>query len=262
MQHVISADGTKIAYERTGNGPPLILVHGAASDHTRWTTLVEHISDRFTLYNLDRRGRGESGDADNYAMAREFEDIVALAHSIPGPVDVYGHSSGALYSLEAARMIQNLRRLMLYEPVFPEDEAFTPSAVIDELQRLVDANRREDAVVLFMRDVAKFPEHEIERYKSLPTWAARVAAAHTFPRELRGAEEYRFQPDRFSSLNVPTLLLVGTESPAMFKRSIELLKSTLPNNRVHELDGQGHAADALAPELVAEALIGFLGSES
>jgi pimeloyl-ACP methyl ester carboxylesterase len=258
MELVVSTDGTNIAYERTGSGPPLILVHGAASDHTRWATLVEHTKESFTLYIMDRRGRGASGDADDYAMAREFEDIVALAHSITGPVSIYGHSSGALYSLEAARLIQNIHRLVLYEPVYSENEQFTPLALIDELQRLVDADRREDAVVLFMRDVAKFPEHEIERYRSLPSWSARVAAAHTFPRELRDVEAYRFQPERFRSLNVPTLLLVGTESPTMFKRSIDLLQSTLPESRVHELDGQGHAADVLAPEQVATALKEFL----
>ena len=258
MESVISADGTPIAYERTGSGPPLILVHGAASDHTRWATLVEQIKDHFTLYIMDRRGRGESGDAEKYAMAREGEDIVALAHSIDGPVNIYGHSSGAIYSLEAAPKIENLRRLVLYEPVFSEDEVFTPAATIDELQRLVDAGKREDAVVLFLRDVAKFPEQEIERYQSLPSWSARVAAAHTFPRELRDIEDYRFPTERFADLSVPTLLLVGTESPDMFRRSIELLHSTLPNSHVHELAGQGHAADAIAPEMVASALTQFL----
>ncbi len=258
MQYVESRDGTRIAFEQIGDGPPLVLVHGAASDHTRWAPLIEHIEDHFTLHVMDRRGRGNSGDGPDYELRREVEDIIAVAAAIDGPVHLYGHSSGALYSLEAAPEINNLQRLVLYEPAMPEGGEFIPAPIIDQLQTLVDEERSEEALILFMRDVAKFPEHEIEKYQSLPSWPARVAAAPTFPREGRTINSYRFDPDRFRDFAVPTLLLQGNLSPQMFADATRRINATLLDSRVVLLPEQGHAADSLAPELVASTLCDFL----
>src|SRR5688572_24310787 len=111
-----SGDGTTIACEKIGSGPPLVLVHGTAADHTRWAPVLPALSGRFTIYACDRRGRGASGDGASYAMEREFEDVAAVVDGIGGPVDLLGHSYGALCSLEAAVLARNLRRLALYEP--------------------------------------------------------------------------------------------------------------------------------------------------
>ena len=258
MEFISSSDHTSIACQRSGTGPPLILVHGAGGDHSRWSTLTEHIRDDFTVYAMDRRGRGQSGDADAYSMEREFDDIAAVASSIEGPVNLYGHSSGALYALEAARKIPNLHRLVLYEPPRPGDGQLAPQSVVDELQRLIEQGKPEETLILFMRKVARFPEDEIAAYQTLPNWPARVAAAHTLPRELDDIHGYDVDPARFSDLEVPTLLLLGESSAPMFQTATKTLDAVLPDSRVCSIPGQGHAADVMAPELVALALREFL----
>jgi pimeloyl-ACP methyl ester carboxylesterase len=258
MEFITSSDHTSIACQRSGKGPPLILVHGAGGDHSRWSALTEHIRDDFTVYAMDRRGRSDSGDADTYSMEREFDDIAAVASSIEGPVNLYGHSSGALYALEAARKIPKLQRLVLYEPPRPGGGQLAPQSVVDELQSLIEQGKPEDALILFMREVARFPEDEIATYRTLPTWPARVAAAHTLPRELDDIHSYQAALERFSDLHVPTLLLLGESTAPIFQHATQMLDATLPDSRVHSLAGQGHAADVMAPELVASALREFL----
>src|SRR5687768_6369257 len=116
---VISTDGTPIAYRRSGEGPALVLVHGTAADHTRWQSILPALEERFTVYAIDRRGRGGSGDAPTYAIEHEFEDVAAMVDAISGPVSLLGHSYGALCALEAALRTDNVRRLVLYEPPIP-----------------------------------------------------------------------------------------------------------------------------------------------
>src|SRR4051794_19341835 len=113
---VLSSDRTPIAFEQVGIGSPLVLVHGTGADHTRWSAVLPRLSQHFTVFSLDRRGHGASGDAEDYTIQREYEDIAALAKAIGGPVDVLGHSFGAACVLGAAPSIPNLRRLILYEP--------------------------------------------------------------------------------------------------------------------------------------------------
>lgn len=261
MEYVTSADGVQIAYQRSGTGPPLILVHGGLSDHSRWDPLTEHIRDHFTVYAVDRRGRGGSGDAEEYSFEHEVDDVVAVANSIDGPVNLYGHSGGGTYALEAAPRINCLRRLVLYESYAPSGAGYLPSAVIDKIENLLDEGKREEALITALRDIVQMPPQEIEQYRSSPSWPGRVAAAHTFVRELRTGHEYRLVPARFNDLQVPTLLLVGGDSPVEFKASIETVNDALPNSRVHELPGQRHGADITAPEMVASALIEFLREE-
>ena len=119
METITSTDGTMIAYQRSGTGPPLVLVHGTTADHTRWTPVLPAFEQHFTVYGLDRRGRGGSGDAGQYAIEREFEDTVAVVNSIEEPIFLLGHSYGALCSLEAASRTAHLRKLILYEPPIP-----------------------------------------------------------------------------------------------------------------------------------------------
>ena len=116
MEFLIAPDGTRIAYLRTGDGPPLVLVHGTADDHTLWSSLLPTLAERFTVYAVDRRGRGDSGDADGYAVEREFEDVAAVIDSIGEPVNLLGHSYGACLALEAALLTGNIHKSILYDP--------------------------------------------------------------------------------------------------------------------------------------------------
>ena len=116
MDHLVSKDGTNIAYERRGEGPPLVLVHGTGIDHTYWDPVAPELERLFTVYNVDRRGRGRSGDTAPYAIQREFEDVAALVEGIPQKAFLLGHSYGALCSLEAALLTTHIRKLILNEP--------------------------------------------------------------------------------------------------------------------------------------------------
>src|SRR5256885_1465111 len=104
MKHVTSHDGTPIAYERFGDGPPIVLVSGALCDRqtpSSGVPLAQRL-EGFTTYAYDRRGRGDSGDTQPYAKEREFEDLHAVIEAAGGHAGVYGMSSGAILALEAA----------------------------------------------------------------------------------------------------------------------------------------------------------------
>jgi pimeloyl-ACP methyl ester carboxylesterase len=116
MLTVVSRDGTEIAAWRSGSGPPLVLVHGGTTDHTNWDGVVSELGRHFTVYAMDRRGRGGSGDAPTYAVEREFEDVATIVDRLGGPVHLMGHSYGALCALEATRLTSNIAKLVLYEP--------------------------------------------------------------------------------------------------------------------------------------------------
>lgn len=259
LEMVTSADGTEITYERTGSGPPLVLVHGTTADHTRWEPIRPVLEDHFTVYAMDRRGRGQSGDADEYALGREVEDVVAVVESIDEPVILFGHSFGALCSLEAALRTDNLRRLILYEPPLPvSDHDPDTENVLDEMTALVDNGENEQALVQFFREIAQVPEAELDALRSAPNWPARVDAAHTAIREERARKGYDFDAARFGRLTTPTLLLAGSESASFLTDATDVLNDTLPNSRIAVLDGQAHAAMNTAPELVIDEVLAFI----
>ena len=258
METIISTDGTLIAYQRSGTGPPLVLVHGSTADHTRWAPVLPAFEQRFTVYAVDRRGRGGSGDAEPYEIEREFEDIVALVNSIAQPVFLLGHSYGALCSLEAARRTDHMRKLVLYEPPIPTGIEIYPSEVVTKIQALLDEGDREGAVITFMQDIVRVPPHEMEILRSAPSWSARIAAAHTILREMRGSNEYVFEPARFTGLTTPTLLLLGGDSPTFFKAGLEAVHAALPDSQVVVMPGQQHTAMNTTPELFIREILQFL----
>jgi pimeloyl-ACP methyl ester carboxylesterase len=255
-----SHDGTRIAWFSSGDGPPLVLVHGVLGDHSRWDALRPHLEPHHTVHAMDRRGRGASGDADAYDIEREFEDIAAVVDAIAateGPVDVYGHSGGASYALSAATLTPNLRRLVLYEPAL-DPAALLPDGLLEHVDELLVAGDPDAVVEMFCRQVLHMDDEAIAAYRAQPSWPARVAAAHTLPRELRSPGTRMFDADRAASVTVPVLLLQGSETPEGFKAALTEIAATFPDARVVELDGQGHTADILAPELVAAELLDFL----
>jgi pimeloyl-ACP methyl ester carboxylesterase len=256
---VTSKDGTTIAYWRSGEGPPLVLVHGTTADHSRWTPVMTAFERRFTVCAIDRRGRGGSGDPDDYAIGREFEDVAAVVDSLGEPAFLLGHSYGALCALEAALLSRNVRKLVLYEP--PMDvsgEGINPPGIVDRLEAMLEAGERDGVVATMMREVAGAPPEVVEYMRSFPAWQARVAAAHTIPRELRAPEAYRFDPERFRDLEVPTLLLIGGDSPATFEEAERAVAQALPSSRMLVLPGQGHVAMDTAPDLFTSEVLRFL----
>ncbi|MBI4199853.1 MAG: alpha/beta hydrolase [Chloroflexi bacterium] len=258
METVRSKDNTPIAYERSGKGPALVLVHGTTADHTRWAPLLPELGRHFTVYAVDRRGRGQSGDSDSYSLEREFEDVAAVVDAAGRQVNLLGHSYGALCAMEAALRTSHLRKLVLYEPSFPAEgvEMYPPGAG-EKLQALLDRGDRELLLTTYIRDIVHMPEQEIGVLRSEPAWQARLAAAHTLVREMADAD-YVFDSKRFRRLTAPTLLLLGEKSPPFLKRPTERLASVLPNSRVVVMPGQGHAAMSTAPELFLREVVTFL----
>ena len=258
METIASKDGTRIAYSRSGSGPPLVLVHGTTADHTRWARVLPELEQHFTVYGVDRRGRGGSGDAADYAIEREFEDVAAVVDAIGEPVFLLGHSYGAICSLEASVLTDKVRRLILYEPPIPSDGPVYPPGVPERVQARVDAGDPEGALEVFFREVVRMPDREFEVYRTLPAWKVRITLAPTVPRELTIERTYRFQPERFAEFSTPTLLLLGGDSPPMFRRAIDLVAAAVPTSRIAVMPGQQHVAMDTAPELFLKELIGFL----
>ena len=252
-----SNDGTRIAYERSGAGPVLVLVHGTTADRTRWQTVLPALEQTFTVYAVDRRGRGQSGDSADYSLEREYEDIAAVADSIREQVNLLGHSYGALISLEAALRVTNLNRLVCYEPAIPAGTTLYPPGARAKIQALLDSGDREGVLLAFYRDVVEIPEHQIAVMQKEPAWAARVATAHTVPREFAD-EDYLFEPSRFKNLDVPTMLLQGENSPQHLKAATEAVHAALPNSRIVVMPGQQHVAMSTAPELFVRLVTEFL----
>lgn len=258
MESIRSKDGTRITFARSGAGPPLVLVHGTLSAYSRWTPILPVLEERFTVYAVDRRGRGASGDADTYALEREFEDIAAVVDATGEAAHLLGHSHGGLCALEAALLTPHVRSLIVYEPASPELPA--PADILARLQVLLDAGDRAGAVTTFLEEIVRMPAHELALFQASPVFPARVAAAHTIPRELRAVTAYRFQPERFRNLHVPVLLLLGGDSPAFFKDAVEAWHTALPNSQIVVLPGQQHIAMDTAPELFVHEITRFLST--
>lgn len=254
---VTSKDGTTIAAGKSGQGPPLVLVHGATADRTRWLSVLSYLEPHATCYALDRRGRGLSGDGPRYALEREAEDVAAVCDAIEGPVDLLGHSYGGLCAVEAASRTTNVRRLVLYEPAVPVGAAYPPGTV-ERLEALLARGDRDGAVRSMLRDVAGLSEAELAALRAHPSWQGRLAAAHTLPRELRVDATWRPDPARLARIASPTLLLVGGASPPMYREGAELLRKAIPNARIVTLPGQGHVAMNTAPEMFSREVLAFL----
>jgi pimeloyl-ACP methyl ester carboxylesterase len=254
-----SADGTRIAFWREGSGPPLVLVHGTASDHNRWARAVRALAPSFTVYAIDRRGRGGSGDAEEYELEREVEDVVAVVDAVGGPVTLLGHSYGGICALEAAPRSAGVERLILYEPPIPIAEDATAPAAVAQLEALLAAGDHEALLTAFLTDMVHVPPRELELMRSLPSWPARVAAAHTLVREVHAARGYRLEPERLRGWSTPTLLLLGGQSPSFFEAATEALHRVLPGASLSVLAGQRHAAMDTATALFADEIVRFAG---
>lgn len=258
METIASADGTRIAYKRTGSGPPLVLVHGATADHTTWIDALPFLEAHFTVYAIDRRGRGESGDAEEYSLEREVEDVVGVVESIDEPVHLLGHSFGGICALEAVLRTDRLRRLVLYEPEVIADATADETRALAEIRNTIDAGDKEDALVVFYREIARLSEEEIEYARSQPMWSQRVDAVHTVLREMEAMHAYEFEPERFREMTTPTLLLVGEGSPESAHQEAEELSDAFSESRIAILEDQQHVAYRMAPERFAETVIEFL----
>jgi pimeloyl-ACP methyl ester carboxylesterase len=259
MPIVTSADGTPIAYDRIGDGPPLILVDGALCYRGSGPNgaLATELADRFTVVTYDRRGRGESGDNVPYAVEREVDDLDALIAEVGGSASVYGISSGAALALEAANRGSSIDRLALYEVPFVVDHsrAPIPAGYVTELGRLVAEDRRGDAVRYFMRRGVGLPAPVVAMMRFMPAWSTLKRLAHTLPYDTALTAELQhgrpLPADRWSSISAPTTVICGGKSPAWMRSAMRELAAVVPGAQHRTLEGQTHVVKprALAPML-------------
>jgi pimeloyl-ACP methyl ester carboxylesterase len=257
---VRSRDGTTIAFERSGSGPALVLVGGALSDRSAAGPLVSEMTDGLTLVAYDRRGRGDSGDTPPYALEREVEDVAALIDATGGSANVFGHSSGAALSLEAAAHGLPITKLALYEPPFIVDDTRPPlpEDYVAHLDELVANDRRGDAVEYFLTVGVGLPAEMVAGMRDSPAWPFMQAVAHTITYDGRVmGDQVSGSPkplERWASATVPALVMDGGASPPWQHNAVRALVDVLPNVEHRTLEGQDHGP---APEVLAPALTEF-----
>ena len=257
MDKVRSKDGTTIAFDRSGEGPPIILVVGAFNDRATGAPLAAALQERFTVINYDRRGRGDSGDTAPYAVEREVEDLEALIEEAGGSASVFGYSSGAVLSLRAAARGLAIPKLALYEtPLIAEGRLFErPEDLAARLAGLVEAGRRGDAVALFQTERVGLPADVVAQLRQAPFWPALEAMAHTLVYEIEILGDGSLPPELAASVEVPTLVIVGGQSSPFLRETAPALADAMPDARARVLEGQSHD---LVPRFLAPVLEEFL----
>jgi pimeloyl-ACP methyl ester carboxylesterase len=230
----------------SGSGPPLVLVHGAAADHTTFRTVGPLLAAHHRVHAIDRRGRGASGDGASYSIEREYEDVAAvvdtLAAETGGGVGVVGHSFGGRVALGAAPRSAAMRRLVVYEGAPPADAPYQPSGLRQQLERVLAADGPAALFETFLSEVIGMSADDIAAYRANPVWPDRVAAAPTILRELDGESSPAAGLDAIAAVRLPVLQILGGDSRPAFRRATEALNDRLPNGRVVVIEGAKHAA--------------------
>lgn len=253
------ASGGTIWYDTYGSGPPLVLVHGGFSDHqTNWQEVKPLLEGHFRVYAVARRGRGETSATQGHSVADECADVAAVLSRIGEPAFLLGHSYGALCALGAAALNPAaVRKLVLYEPPFPH---LLTSNMLNHLESFAQREDWDGLVQAFMLDVLQVPTEEVDQIRDTPFWGVWMADAKATMQDLRALATYRFDPDRYRSLGMSVLLLIGTESPRELYVT-DALAAVLSDARIVELEGQAHEGMTTAPGQFADVISAFLLSE-
>jgi pimeloyl-ACP methyl ester carboxylesterase len=246
---ITSPDGVTIAYERSGHGPALVIVNGALSTRTAGAPLAPLLDGDFTLYRYDRRGRGDSSDSESSTPEREVEDLAAVIAAIGDAPFVFGQSSGAALSLEAAASGVPMRGLVVNEPPYVRGPG-TTSQTASELAALAADGRRDEAVERFMQSTG-MPDAMIEEVKASPGWRPLLALAHTLAYDVRLLNEGAVPADRLSDIACPVLGTTGSLSPPWAEASVRAVAAAVQNGEWRVLEGQSHN---IAPEVLASVL--------
>jgi len=251
METVTSKDGTTIGFERLGSGPPVVLVCGGSVDRTADAALARELASGFTVFNYDRRGRGDSGDTLPYAIDREVEDIEAVIGAAGGSAFLWGSSSGAVLALIAAESVP-VTKLALWEPPFiPEGYPRPPDDQVAQYERMVAEGRRGDAAEYFMTKVVGMPAEFVAQARTEPWWPSQEALAHTLAYDARIMGDYTVPIELTGSVKVPTIVIAGGADFPWMRETATTLADPLPDGQTRFLDGQGHNVDptVLAPVL-------------
>jgi len=255
MERITKPDGTTISYDKYGSGPPLVLVHGSFSDHiTNWQECKDLLAERFTVYAMARRGRGESSVTSGHTLDDESDDTVGVLRAVGEPAFILGHSYGAVCALRAAvRAPETISKLVLYE--HPKQGLFTHE-IVDPLEAFAARKDWDGLVESFMR-MLEVPQEEIDEIKTTPFWSVWITDAPATLNDLRAVQHLRFNAEDYRSLTMPVQLIVGSESPRE-NYVTDPLAAVLPNARVTTLEGTAHEGMTMVPEQFVAKVSEFL----
>ena len=255
MTSVTSGDGTRIAFEKTGNGPALIIVNGALSHRKLYgdTALQRMLAQHFTTYTYDRRGRGESADVQPYAVEREIEDIEALINSAGGQAYLYGVSSGAALALRAAAALgpTKVTKLSLYEPPYGQETGEFEQQK-QRVNEIIRSGKPGEAAAFFLTELGTPPD-ALEGMKASPEWDAIRKIDFTLAYDFEVLGNGTIPADIARTIAVPTLVMDGEKSMDFMHATADQLAKLVPAAQRKTLTGQTHqaSAEAVAPELIA-----------
>jgi pimeloyl-ACP methyl ester carboxylesterase len=263
MGTVRSKDGTTIAFDAWGDGPPLIIVDGATAHRRTDPTnakVGQLLREEFRVYAYDRRGRGESTDTPPYSVEREIEDLAVLIADAGNPAYVFGWSSGGALALDAAAAGLPITRLALFEPPFIVDDIRPPlpSDYVQQLDAATTAGRPGDAAALFLTAASGLPAEMVEDMRQAPFWPAIEEVAHTIAydgRLMQGTMAgVPLPPDRWAKVTVPTLVIHGNATEAWLAAGARAAADLLRSASLQIVTGEQHSA---APEVIAATLRRF-----
>jgi pimeloyl-ACP methyl ester carboxylesterase len=269
MAKATSKDGTTIAFDKTGDGPSIVIVDGAfvyrAIDQLP-VQLAEMLAPRFTVAHYERRGRGNSDDTPPYAVEREIEDLQAVIDAVGGSAFVLGLSSGAVLALEAAARGLAIRKLALYEPPFIVDDSRPPlpENYVAHLTELVAADRRGDAIEYALTKAVGLPTEVVTAMRTEAFFPAMEAVAHTAAYDgAIMADTMAGKPlplTRWASVTIPALVIVGEHSEEFWQRGTRELAQGLPAGIHRTLDTLTEESHAVAPGALAPLMEEFFVS--
>ena len=259
MTTLTSPDGTKIAYDRHGEGPTLILVDGALTVHSAGSgELGQLLAPHFTVLGFDRRGRGQSGDTLPYSVDREIDDIESLIEQAGAPAFLYGHSSGGPLAMRAAiRLGAKVARIALYEPPYNNDPSAQESwsQYLKQLDQTLAEGRSGDAVALFMRFIGT-PAEKVDQMRQAPFWPRLESVGHTLAYDHAAilGESWAVPADLAARVDVPALVMAGTASLPFMPGAARALSEAIPHGRLQNVEGQTHE---VSPAVLAPILAEF-----
>ena len=258
---VRSKDGVEISVQKAGSGPALLLVHGSLLNGAiSWGAMLPRLAERFTVYAMDRRGRALSGDAPQYSISNEADDIVAVVHSIGGPAAVLGHSYGARAALEALDRLESVSHLILYEPPITFETGDLGPLLT--MERALEAGDREQILKIFLTAQVQMPEEGLAMMRSSPLWPVVLDISPTLPRESRTVNTRRLATGPLANWKTPSTILLGSETAGMLRDAAFFVQKNIPGCRMIILEGQGHRANIDAPDYLAAKIIEIVTAPS
>jgi len=260
QHHVTSTDGVKIGCYVEGKGPPLLMVHGVAIDHSCFDRARDQLAKHFTLYLMDRRGRGISGDSEIWSLQQEFDDTLAVIESFEEPINVFGHSLGGLCVLEAVARTKKARKLFVYDPAIPFQPR--PSGILAVAAKLEDILRttgdREKMIETHLVEWTGLkPEHLARQKADKARWARRLGWAHTIPREYRGTQAFQVDLSRFAGISVPTRVMIGEQSHGRLQEAAQAVLNRVKGSDLVTFTGAGHYGFTSAPATFVAEVVRF-----